>query len=184
MQDLEDLRRPEAKTMLLYTVVAWVSGITIISVIAYGLASSLLTAGGVGEIGETLVNVEFPFAFMAKPVTYLSMACVTFFYSSVRLWENRIAMWSRLRLSILELAAIVVAFGSAYEVLYNFMLWGANYTVQLLTQHIPNPDIIASPSVDPWNLVFATKMFAALFLISGYSLYFMRKLHQRPASGN
>ncbi len=161
----------------MYHIVAWGSGLTIIGVIIYGLAGTFVTSGGIVEIGATLVNVEFPFPFLAKPVTYLSVACVTFFFSSLMIWKNKIAKWSLLRLSTLQMFAIVIAFASAYEVLFNFMLWGAIYSVQVLTEHIKNPDLITSPSTVPWNLVFATKMFASLFVISGYSVYFLRRLH-------
>ncbi len=161
----------------MYSIISWLSGLTIVAVIFYGFAGTFYSGGGVVEIGATLVNVEFPLPFFAKPVSYLSVACVTFFYSSLMLWRNKIAKWSRLRLSVLQLFAIVVAFASAWEVLYNFMLWGAIYSVQVLTEHIKNPDLITSPSLVPWNLVFATKMFAALFVISGYSVYFLRRIH-------
>jgi hypothetical protein len=39
-------------------------------------------------------------------------------------------------------------------------------------------NVLTSQISTPWNLVFATKMFAALFLISGYTVYFLRKVHQ------
>lgn len=177
MKEMGELLRSERQTKLMYNTIAWISGLTIIAVILYGLAGIFYSGGGVVEIGAALVNVQFPLPFFAKPVTYLSVACVTFFYSSLMLWGNKIAKWSRLRLSVLQLFAIVVAFASAYEVLYNFMLWGAIYSVQVLTEHIRNPDFITSPSLVPWNLVFATKMFASLFVISGYSVYFLRRLH-------
>jgi hypothetical protein len=177
MKEMGELLRSERQTRVMYNLVAWISGLTIITVIVYGLASTFYSTGGIVEIGATLVNVEFPFPFFAKPVSYLSVACVTFFYSSLVLWKNKIAKWSRLNLSVLQLFAIVIAFASAYEVVFNFMLWEAMYTVQLMQHYINNPDIVTSPSAVPWNLVFATKMFASLFVISGYSVYFLRRIH-------
>ena len=166
----------------MYNVVAWVSGITILAVIAYGVVTTLLTSGGVVSVGVTLVNVEFPLPLLAKPITYLSIASVTFFYSALRVWEHRIARWSRVRLSVLQLFAIVVAFASAYEVLYNFMIWGAIFSAQAV-KGILNPNVLQCCPTDvsgtPWNLVFATKMFSALAVIAGYSAYFLRRLHSR-----
>ncbi len=181
MEEMGELRRSERLTYMMYNVVAWVSGITILAVIAYGIVTTLQTSGGVVDIGVTLVNVEFPLPLLAKPVTYLSIASVTFFYSSLRVWEHRIARLSRVKLSALQLFAIIVAFASAYEVLYNFMIWGAIFSAQYFRGYL-NPNVLSSPSdvsSIPWNLVFATKMFSALFVIAGYSAYFLRRLHSR-----
>jgi hypothetical protein len=176
---MDELRRPEATARLMYRIVCWASGLTIIGVIAYGLVSSALYAnGGVLDVGATLVNVEFPFPFLAKPVTYLSIASVTFFYSGLRLYQNKVAAWSQVTLSAVQLFALVVAFASAYEVLYNFMLWGAYFSEALIKSLVNNPDVVSGPGPTPWNLVFATKMFASLFVISGYTVYFLRRIHQ------
>jgi hypothetical protein len=75
----------------------------------------------------------------------------------------------------------VVAFASAYEILYNFMLWGAFLSTDLLTSNISPQYLInavSSPAPVPWNLVFATKIFLSLFAISGYTVYFLRRIHQ------
>jgi hypothetical protein len=163
----------------MYRVVCWASGITILATFAYGFATSALFAsGGVLDIGQTLVNPDFPFPFFAKPVTYLSIACVTFFYTGLRLWQNKVAQWSHLLLATLQLLAMVVAFASAYEILYNFMLWGSFFSIQLFYNNAANPNFLSSPGPTPWNLVFATKMFLALFAISAYSVYFLRRVHE------
>jgi len=179
MEQVDELRRPEASTRLMYRIVCWASGITILATFAYGLATSALFAsGGVLDVGQTLVNVDFPVPYFAKPVTYLSIACVTFFYTGLRLWQNKVAQWSHLTLASLQLFAIVVAFASAYEVMYNFMLWGSFFSIQLFSNLAANVNFISSPGPIPWNLVFATKMFLALFAISGYSVYFLRRVHE------
>ncbi len=180
MEQMVELRRPENNTRLMYRLVCWASGITILATFAYGLATSALFAsGGVLDIGQTLVNVDFPLPYFAKPVTYLSIACVTFFYTGLRLWQNQVAQWSHLKLAMLQLFAIVIAFASAYEIMYNFMLWGSYFSLQLFSNaaNAVNPNILASPGPTPWNLVFATKMFLALFAISAYSVYFLRRIH-------
>jgi hypothetical protein len=179
LEQIDELRRPEASTRMMYRIVCWASGFTIVATFFYGLATSALFAsGGVLDIGQTLVNVDFPIPYFAKPVTYLSIACVTFFYTGLRLWQNKVAQWSHLKLASLQLFAIVVTFASAYEVMYNFMLWGSFFSVQLFHDLAATPNIISSPGPIPWNLVFATKMFLALFVISGYSVYFLRRVHE------
>ena len=75
-------------------------------------------------------------------------------------------------------ASRVIAFASAYEVMYNFMLWGSFFSIQLFYNNAANPNFLSSPGPTPWNLVFATKMFLALFAISAYSVYFLRRVHE------
>jgi hypothetical protein len=111
-------------------------------------------------------------------VTYFSVACVALFYSGLGLWEVRIAKWPRGLISFLQLMGFIVAFSSAYEVLYNFNFWGASYVVQQLTLHVLNPDLLSSSYPVPWSFVFATRVFAALFVISGYSVYFLRRVNR------
>ena len=62
-----------------------------------------------------------------------------------------------------------------YEVLYNFTVWGALMSAEAISGYI-NPDFlnIAYPNPNtPWNLVFATKIFLAIFTSSLYSFYFL-----------
>ncbi len=171
----------DGTTKLVFRVVAWTSGITIIGVIVYGVVSTLLTTGGVIQIGEALVAIDVPFPpFFAKPISYFGVAAVAFFYSSLRLREERIAKWPPALISLLQMLGFVVAFSSAYEVMYNFMLWGAIYSVEFL-KNVTNPNFIATPFSIPWNFVFATKAFSTLFVISGYSVYFLRRLGKEEA---
>jgi hypothetical protein len=163
----------DEKTRKLYRIVAWVSGLTCIAVILYGVASATVGA----SVGQNLVDVEFPLPYFAKPISYFSIASVAFFYCSARLWEERMSMWSKTTLSFLQLFSFVVAFASAYEVLYNFMLWGSIFSAQVISEGLKN----ANPSITvfglpvTWNLTFATKVFSSLFVISGYSAYFLRR---------
>ncbi len=163
-------------TRRFFTLVAWASFITIVAVSLYGLVEWVLGHGSV--VGEQLVDVYWPFPpYFAQPVTYFSVACVGLFYAGLRLWEGRLRTWPRGLLSALQLLGFIVAFSSAYEVLYNFMLWGATYSIDCFsTPTLCNPDILASHYPIPWNLVFATRAFSALFVVSGYSVYYLRRL--------
>ncbi|MBI3023200.1 MAG: hypothetical protein HYY68_05670, partial [Thaumarchaeota archaeon] len=60
MKEMGELLRSEQQTRLMYNTIVWISGLTIIAVILFGLASIFYSGGGVVEIGAALVNVEFP----------------------------------------------------------------------------------------------------------------------------
>ncbi len=165
MEQIDELRREEERTRTMYQAIAWVSGLIMVAVCVYALVTAIVS--GASAVGTSLVDVDFPFPFLAEPVTYLSIASVTFFYSGMQIWQNRVARWPLFRLSIIQLVAIVVAVSSAYEVLYNFTVWGAYLSNQLLTSSVGVP----------WSLVFETKIFFATFVISGYAVYFLRRIH-------
>jgi hypothetical protein len=165
-------------THRIFVAVAWVSLFVIVIVGVYGFAQSLY--GSKQPVGQVLVNVYWPFPYFAQPVTYFSIACVALFYSGLRLNEERVSRWPTWILSFLQLFGFVIAFSAAYEVMYNFMLWGATYSILCVGQvngptGVCNPDIFSSHYPVPWNLVFATRAFSALFVISGYSVYFLRR---------
>jgi len=168
----------DPKTRLVFTVVAWVSLLTIIAVFVYGAYESYVSPGQ--PWGRVVVDVYWPFGpYFAQLVTYFSVACVALFYSGLRLWETRISRWPSSVVSLLQVLGFVVAFSSAYEVIYNFIFWGAIYTVEALQRGTSIPDLINSNYPVPWSFVFATKAFSALFVISGYSVYFLRQLKSK-----
>ena len=164
----------DPRATVVFRFVAWGSLLVITAVFVYGIVEALLNPGL--AVGAVLVDVYWPFPpYFAQPVTYFSVACVALFYSGLRLLEDRIARWPRSVLSILQLFGFVVAFSSAYEVLYNFIFWGGTYVVAALTLHTTIPDLLSSNYPVPWSFVFATRAFSALFVISGYSVYFLRR---------
>ena len=160
----------------MYRIIAWASMAVIVIVTLYGVGESLF--GTREPVGQYLVDVYWPFPpYFAQPVTYFSVACVALFYSGMRLWEERVAKWPTWVLSFLQLVGFVVAFSAAYEVMYNFMLWGSTYTIACAGVHgTCNPDVLDTNYPYAWNLLFATRAFAALFVVSGYSVYYLRKL--------
>jgi len=63
---------------------------------------------------------------------------------------------------------------SLYEVLYNFTVLNAQMTAGVIDGLVPDIDklSVAYPDPDrPWNLVFATKVFLASFIISTHAFY-------------
>ena len=180
MEQMDELRRPDASTRLMYRIVFAVSGVVILGTWAWGVGTAaLFSSGSIPVIGQNMVNVSWPLPYFAQPVDYLCVASVTFFYTGIQLWQNKVAQWSHFLLASLQLLAIVVAFATAYEIMYNFMLWGSYFSIQVLVNNLAiNPQLLSTPGPTPWNLGFATKMFSALFVVSAYSVYFLRKVHQ------
>jgi hypothetical protein len=75
------------------------------------------------------------------------------------------------------LIILAIAVASLYEFVYNFIVWNSLITSDAirgvmrfddLSVEYPNPET-------PWNLVFATKMSLAAFLISAHGFYTMSK---------
>ena len=163
--------------MLMYKFVAWASFIILVVVTVYGIAESNYVTGE--PIGKVWVDVYFPFPpYFAQPVTYFSVACVGLFYAGLRLWEDRISKWPGWFVSFLQLVGFIVAFSAAYEVMYNFMVWGSLFVIACekgVASVTCNPDTLSTVYPSQWSLVFATRAFSALFVISGYSVYFLRK---------
>ena len=128
-------------------------------------------------IGQVLVETEFPVQGMAKLVTYLMIVSVIGWYCVVKLGGDnvkRIPKWIK---SILQLIVLAIAVVSLYEFIYNFIIWNSLITADAIKGRInidslnisyPNPKT-------PWNLVFATKMSLAAFLISAHGFYTMSK---------
>ena len=162
-----------------YKMIATVSGVIILLTLAASFVEAVrqYATAGVVTIGEWLVSFDFPVPYFAKPMSYLSIAIVVFWFSLTTMHRERIARISKFWRSILTVFALAVAFGSFYEVMYNFTVWGALITadamrgllrIDLLNIAYPNPKI-------PWNLVFATKLFSSLSAISLYSFYVLLK---------
>jgi hypothetical protein len=66
---------------------------------------------------------------------------------------------------------------SLYEFVYNFVVWSSLITLNALGGSINLDTIsIAYPNPQtPWNLVFATKMSLAAFLIASHGFYIISK---------
>jgi hypothetical protein len=160
-----------------YAVVAWISLAVIIVTSAYGIGEALF---GAKEPWGQYFLVYWPFPpYVAQPVTYFSVAWISLFYSGMRLWEERMAKWPRWILSFLQLIGFIVAFSAGYEVMYNFMVWGSTYAIACGgVQGACDPNTLSTlyPYTFSWNLAFATNAYAALFVVSGYSVYYLRKV--------
>jgi hypothetical protein len=152
---------------------------TMASITAYAIYVSLdeyLQTGRV-VIGKVLVETEFPFKGLAKLVTYLMIVSVVGWYCVVRLGGEKVKGIPPWLKSILQLIVLALAVVALYEFVYNFIVWNSLMTADAirgvlrfddLSVEYPNPET-------PWNLVFATKMSLAAFLISAHGFYTMTK---------
>lgn len=131
-------------------------------------------------IGEVLVDTEFPIPGLAKLVTYLMIVSVVGWYCVVRLGGDKVTNIPKWLKALLQLMVLVIAIVALYEFVYNFIVWNSFITADALRGIMKFDDInVPYPNPEtPWNLVFATKMSLAAFLISAHAFYTMSKKSQ------
>ncbi len=128
-------------------------------------------------IGEVLVETEFPMKGLAKLVTYLMIVSVIGWYCVVKLGGDAVSDIPKSIKAALQLIVLAIAIVALYEFVYNFIVWNSLITADAIKgvidfddKNVPYPN----PRT-PWNLVFATKMSLAAFLISAHGFYTMSK---------
>ena len=128
-------------------------------------------------IGEVLVETEFPFPGLAKLVTYLMIASVMGWYCVVKLGGDAVSNIPKSLKAVLQLTVLAIAIVALYEFVYNFIVWNSLITADAIQGIIDFDDLnVSYPNPKtPWNLVFATKMSLAAFLISAHGFYTMSK---------
>ncbi len=176
-----DLSTEEEKIRTFFRLISLVSFVIIISTLTYGILGTIIQGGNV--VGEILVTLEVPPIevfplFYSKPITWLSAAILAIYFSSLELGKDRIMKWQKKRRDILKFFAFFIGAMAVYEVLFNFTLWSGliasdailgELDVDLIKNTFPNPET-------PWNIVFATKLFTVLAIISGYSFYYLERI--------
>lgn len=132
-------------------------------------------------IGEVLVNTEFPAEGFSKLVTYLMIVSVVGWYCVTRLGGDAVKGIPKPIKSILQLIVLAIAVIALYEFIYNFVIWSSLITADAMKGIIRLDDVnLPYPNPEtPWNLVFATKMSLAAFLISAHGFYIMSKPSRR-----
>jgi hypothetical protein len=104
-------------------------------------------------------------------VSVIAWYCVT------KLGGDKVKEVSPALRTIFQLIILAIVIISLYEFVYNFVVWSSMITVNALGGSI-NLDSISIPYPNPqtpWNLVFATKMSLAAFLISAHGFYIISK---------
>jgi hypothetical protein len=153
------------------------------SITVYALYASLsqyLKTGTV-VVGQVLVDTEFPVPGVAKLVTYLMVVTVVGWYCVVKLGGNKVSSIPKWLKSVLQLVVLCIAVISLYEFIYNFIVWNSLITADAIkgTLRLDQEKVAYPQPQTPWNLVFATKMSLAAFLISAHGFYTMSKPDRR-----
>lgn len=137
---------------------------------------------GIKIVGETFVNLEFPpptiSPIYAKPITWFMASLIVFWFSFLELNREMILKFSKLSRQLFMLITFFIGAMALYEVLFNFTLWGSLMGASKILGEL-NPDILINPFPNPeipWNLVFATKIYLSLTIISFYTFYFLSRL--------
>jgi len=136
----------------------------------------------INVVGESFVNEELPapdfrilgFPLYAKPITWFSFFGFLYWAFGLETWRGRFLNMKPFYRRLLFPVVSLVAFGSLYEILFNFGLWVALMATYSMLG-ILNPDILVNifNVPQPINLVFATKIIFLIFGLSTYSLYFL-----------
>src|ERR671921_1970677 len=173
------VERDELLSRRFYLIIFYICALIMTVITFYSFYTSLdeyLNTGNV-IIGEVLVNTEFPFKGLAKLVTYLMIVSVVGWYCVTKLGGDKVKDIPKSMKTILQLVVLVILIVSIYEFFYNFIIWNALITADLIRGELkldalympyPNPHT-------PWNLVFATKMSLAALIISSHGFYIISK---------
>jgi len=171
--------KDDLKARKIYLCVFYFCAFVMASITFYAIYVSLQEYLHTGRviIGEVLVETEFPFKGLAKLTTYLMIVSVVGWYCVVRLGGEKVKGIPQWLKSILQLIVLSVAVVSLYEFVYNFIIWDSLITADVLRGVMRFDDLsVQYPNpITPWNLVFATKMSLAAFLISAHGFYVMSK---------
>ncbi|MDQ3838491.1 MAG: hypothetical protein M3297_04395 [Thermoproteota archaeon] len=172
-------RIDEQRTRRIFIIAFYLSAIAMLSICFYALHISA------GEylrydkliIGEVLVNTEFPVQGFPKLVTYLMITSVISWFCVTKLAGDRVNVIPESIKSLCQLFVLAIAVIALYEFVYNSILWNSFLANEVIAGKF-KPDGISVPYPNPetpWNLIFATKMTMAAFLISAHAFYIISK---------
>ena len=145
------------------------------SVVAIAFLVAYVAVNGTGEgpVGEGFVDSELPppgiFPYFLKPITWLMIVVFAGWFSFIELVKGYIRLLDGNWRFFYSMVLFIIAAISFYEILYNFMYWGAI----LSRQASVDPDSIANgfPSqLYQVNIVFATKVGVTIFACAVYAL--------------
>ena len=173
----------EKKARRIYLIIFYICIIIMTLITFYSLYISLDEYIRTGKVivGEVLVYTEFPFSGLAKLITYLMVVTVVGWYCVTKLGGDKVKNISPTLKAILQLVVLGIVVISAYEFIYNFIIWNSFITADAINGIIRVDDLnIPYPYPDtPWNLVFATKMSLSALLISAHGFYTISRNKKR-----
>ncbi len=134
-------------------------------------------------VGTNMVDKEItliPDLIYMKPITIFVIISYTgYVIGLTTLTKYASENWGEEIYNFIDVLALVAAFISGYEVLFNFTLWSALISsitingqpqgnIDTLYNMFPNPET-------PWNIVFATKVFTLIFAMALTTLFFTNR---------
>jgi hypothetical protein len=169
------LRKDELRARKIYLYTFYFCAATMLIIFIYALVLSTAEYLSTGKIviGEVLVDTEFPMTGLAKLVTYLMIVTVVGWYCVTKIGGAQAKKLPKSLKALFQLIILAIAITALYEFTYNFVVWNSFITVDMTNGLLRLDDInVPYPNPEtPWNLVFATKMSFAAFLISAHGFY-------------
>ena len=161
-----------------YLYIFYVCAVIMVSSLVFGVYVTMIEwlQNGIYVMGETIHNTTIPFENFARVSTWIFFSTIIGWYCVSRIgWrrtaENKVGST---KMSLLQLMLLGFSIITLYEVLYNFTVLNAQITAGIVNGMVPDIDKLSVAYPDPqrpWNLIFATKVFLAAFIISTHAFY-------------
>ena len=169
-----------------YLYIFYLCGFVMVSSLTYGVYVTTLEwlENGTYVLGEAIHNTAVPFENFARVSTWIFFSTIIGWYCVSRIGWKKTAGDKIVgaRMALLQLMLLGFSIITLYEVLYNFTVLNAQIAAGTVNGMVPDIDrlAVAYPDPDrPWNLVFATKIFLATFIISTHAFYLSIKPRKR-----
>lgn len=154
---------------------------TSLGLLGYYLLKAMLGIDSMYPVGNNMIDTEIviiPHILYMKPITIIVIlgysGLITGLFHLDKKWGYELETHKCI---ILEIITFIIFFITLYEVFFNFTLWsGLIASISLNGEVLGNIDQLVNKFPNPnqpWNLVFATKIFYALTLASGTILVFL-----------
>jgi len=155
-------------------------GFIMMSILVFGAYAMYVEWEETGTyvMGEILVQTSIPYHDFAKLTTWLFFSTIIGWYCVTRIGWKKTTNLRSVKMALLQLMLLGFAIICLYEVLYNFTVLNATITAGIIDGNVPDIDslTIAYPdAARPWNLIFATKVFLAAFIITSHAFYLSTK---------
>lgn len=161
-----------------YLYIFYVCGFIMVTSLVFGVYVTMIEwiENGTYVMGEAIHNTTIPFENFARVSTWIFFSTIIGWYCVSRIGWRRTAGNKIVgtKMALLQLMLLGFSIITLYEVLYNFTVLNAQITAGIIGGIIPDIDklSIAYPDPErPWNLIFATKVFLAAFIISTHAFY-------------
>ncbi len=161
-----------------YLYIFYICGFIMLSSLVFGVYVTMIEwiENGTYVMGEAINNTTIPFENFARVSTWIFFSTIIGWYCVSRIGWRRTAGNKIVgaKMALLQLMLLGFSIIALYEVIYNFTVLNAQITAGITDGVVPDIDrlSVAYPDPDrPWNLIFATKLFLAAFIISIHAFY-------------